>query len=163
MYRVSASPRRVLCGYHSTFLRRCNVALLVPFRLLMMVVHFTALICAADGSDAMIRNASLLPGYGEDDYIFFRRAADACLAGSFIFLFFNSWGVFTARTLRWGLMNVVHGCCHATAAVLLIVAWSVTAHVARLWHVFFIFSIIPTGLEVIALCESYSRGMDNFF
>ncbi|RNF17421.1 uncharacterized protein Tco025E_04838 [Trypanosoma conorhini] len=163
MYRVYTSPQRLLCGYNLTFLRRSNLSLLIPFRLFMMVVYFTALVCAANGSDAMIRGGSLAPGYSEDEYRFLRRATDGCLAGSFLCLFFNSWGVVTARTLRSGLMNLTHGCCHAAAAVLLIVAWHLGAGAERIWHVFYIFGIIPTGLEAIALLESYSRGTDNFF
>ncbi|KAF8286226.1 hypothetical protein TcG_00385 [Trypanosoma cruzi] len=163
MYRVPASPQRLLCGFGLTFLCRSNVSLLIPFRLLMMVVHFTALVCVSDGSDAMIRGASLPSNYMESEYRFLRRATDGFLAGSFLCLFFNVWGVVTARTLRSGLLNIMHGCFHAAAAVLLIVAWQMQERAERIWHVFYIFSVIPTGLEAIALCESYCRGTDNFF
>ncbi|RNF12781.1 hypothetical protein TraAM80_00136 [Trypanosoma rangeli] len=163
MYRVYASPQRLLCGCNLTLLRRFNLSLLAPLRLFMMVVYFTALVCAADGSDAMIRDGSLARGYTDSDYRFLRRTTDGCLAGSFICLFFNCWGVVTARTLRSGLMNIIHSCCHATAAVLLITAWHQGAGAEHIWHIFYIFGIIPTGLEVAALVESYCRGMDNFF
>ncbi|ORC90947.1 uncharacterized protein TM35_000073710 [Trypanosoma theileri] len=163
MYRVYASKVRVIPGFHPTFIRRLNVMFIIPFRLLMLVAHFTALICASLGSDEMILEASLGPEYTKDEYLYFRRSTDACLAASFLFLFFDCWGIVTARTLRSGLMNTINGCLHAAAAVLLIVAWNATMHVTRIWQIFYIFSIIPTGLEVIALCISYNNGMDNFY
>ncbi|KAH9579735.1 Transmembrane protein 107 [Trypanosoma melophagium] len=163
MYRVSTSPFRVFPGFHPTFIRRLNVMLLIPFRLLMLVAHFTALICVSLGSEEMIMEASLGPEYTQEDYLYFRRSTDACLAASFLFLFFDCWGVVTARTLRSGFTNTINGCLHAAAAVLLIVAWNATMHVTRIWQIFYVFSTISTGLEIIALCVSYRSGMDNFY
>ncbi|KPI90406.1 hypothetical protein ABL78_0482 [Leptomonas seymouri] len=108
----------------------------------------------------MILQSSLAKGYAEADYFFLRQATDLCLAASFLCLLFGMWGVVTSRTLRFGVDNWFQGSCHTAAAVLLIVSWHATAHVARIWHIFYIFSIIPTGIEAIALAYSYWRGLD---
>lgn len=145
-----------------TFPRRVNVALLVPFRLLMWVVHFTCLVLAARASDAMIVTSSLAPGYTQSDYSLLRRTTDLCLAAAFVCLFFNSYGIVSGRTLRFGLSNVLQGACDCAASVLLIVSWQADAHVARIWHVFYVFSIIPTAFELFALLWSFHRGVDVY-
>lgn len=111
----------------------------------------------------MIRVSSLARGYAEEDYVFLRQVTNLCLATSFLCLFFNLWGVLTSRTLRFGVDNWFQGSCHGAAAVLLIVSWQATAHVARIWQMFCIFSIIPTGIEAITLAHSYWRGMEFFW
>ncbi|KAG5472344.1 hypothetical protein LSCM1_03743 [Leishmania martiniquensis] len=142
--------------------RNWNELVLVPYRLAMWCVHFSALICVARGSDRMIRVSSLPCDYAEADYLFLRQITSLCLAVSFLCLFFNLWGVVTARTLRFGADNWLQGSCHGAAAVLLILSWQATAHVACVWHVFYFFSMIPTGIEAIALAHSYWRGADFF-
>lgn len=155
------SSRRLLRVF-PTQLRRANESFLIPFRLLMWVVHFTALILASRGSRRMIVESSLARGYRQDDHAFLRLATDMCLAASFFCLFFNAIGIVTGRTLRFGLSNFFQGGCDGAAAVLLIVAWHAVAHVARVWHVFYIFSIIPTGFEMCTLLLSYRRGVDSY-
>lgn len=162
IYYVPVRSYRRARWISPTFFRRFNESVLVPYRLVMWAAHLTALICAAQGSDTMIRQSSLARGYKEEDYVFLRQTAQLCLAASFLCLVVNLWGVFTGRTLRLSLSNVVQGTCDGAAAVLLIVAWNATAHIARLWHVFYIFSIIPTGLELLILAYSYRTGLDVY-
>lgn len=161
LYEAQAFQR---CGgaHLSLLCRNINALLLVPFRLAAWWIHFSTLLCVTRGSEHMILTSSLAQGYAAADYVFLRHATDLCLAASFICLFFNAWGIVTSRTLRFGVDNWFQGCCHATAAVLLIVSWQATAHVARIWHVFYIFSIIPTGIEAIALAHSYWRGLEYY-
>lgn len=154
--------RRCSVPYLPLLCRNINQLALIPYRLAMWCVHFSALITAARGSDVMIRVSSLARGYAEADYLFLRQVTNLCLAVSFLCLFFNLWGVLSSRTLRFGVDNLFQGSCHGAAAVLLIVSWQATAHVARIWQVFYIFSIIPTGIEAIVLARSYWLGLDFF-
>ncbi|KAL7708343.1 hypothetical protein N2W54_003935 [Lotmaria passim] len=156
------SYRRCNVPYLPLICRNVNQLLLVPFRLAAWWIHFSALLCATRGSEHMILTSSLASGYAEADYLFLRQVTNLCLAASFLCLFFNAWGVVTSRTLRFGVDNWFQGSCHATAAVLLIVSWQATAHVARIWHVFYIFSIIPTGIEAITLAHSYWKGLEFY-
>ncbi|CAG9578314.1 conserved hypothetical protein [Leishmania major strain Friedlin] len=155
--------RRCTTPYIPLIFRNWNRLVLVPYRLAMWCVHFSTLICVTRGSDRMIRVSSLARGYAEEDYVFLRQVTNLCLATSFLCLFFNLWGVLTSRTLRFGVDNWFQGSCHGAAAVLLIVSWQATAHVARIWQMFCIFSIIPTGIEAITLAHSYWRGMEFFW
>lgn len=155
------SSRRVFTSF-PTFTYRFNEAVLAPFRLFTWWVHFTALTCAAAGSNQMIIESSLAEGYRQSDYRFLRQVTDLCLAVSFLCIFFNLWGILTGRTLRSGLANGLQGICHAVAGVLLIAVWHRKSHVARIWHVFYIFGIIPTFFEAIALFYSYWKGLDAY-
>lgn len=156
-------PRsRRLYSVSPTLHRRLNAVLLVPFRVFMWTVHFTCLILATQASEDMIRISSLARGYRESDYRLLRSSTDLCLATSFLCLFFTLFGVVSGRTLRYGLANFFQGGCHGAAAVLLVVSWQAVAHVARLWHIFYVFSIIPTGLELVTLWVSFVRGADVY-
>ncbi|KAG5473112.1 hypothetical protein CUR178_03030 [Leishmania enriettii] len=142
--------------------RNWNELVLVPYRLAMWCVHLSTLLCVARGSDRMIRVSSLPCDYADADYVFLRQITNLCLATSFLCLFFSLWGVLTGRTLRFGVDNWFQGSCHGAAGVLLILSWQATAHVARVWHVFYFLSIIPTSIEAIALAYSYWKGLEFF-
>ncbi|EPY30662.1 hypothetical protein STCU_03956 [Strigomonas culicis] len=147
-----------------TFLRRPNESIGIPLRLIFWWVHLVALITAAQAKHQMIVKHSLAEGYSEADYQFLMRVTDLALAGSFLCLCFCAIGVLTARTLRFGLLNLFLALCDAVAGVLLIVCcWDAHTHVARIWHVFYIFSIIPTGIEMGTLLYTYIKGIDMFY
>lgn len=129
----------------------------------MLVAHFAAIICIAQGSDDMIRLASLKEHNRESDYKYMRHATDLCLAASFCCLLVNLWGIVTARSLRYGLMNIIQGAGDAVSTVLLVIFWQANTHVARVWHVFYIFSLVPTICELAVLTYSYRRGIDVFY
>ncbi|KAG5498631.1 hypothetical protein JKF63_02917 [Porcisia hertigi] len=143
--------------------RNWNALVLVPYRLAMWCVHLSLLLCVTRGSDHMIKVSSLARGYAEAEYRYLRQVTNLCIAASFLCLFFNLWGVLTSRTLRFGVDNWFQGTCHGTAALLLILSWQATAHVERIWQVFYIFSIIPTGIEAIVLGHSYWAGLELFW
>ncbi|CCW61677.1 unnamed protein product [Phytomonas sp. EM1] len=162
VHYVERRPYRRICGVFPTLFLNLNGIFLIPFRITMWVVHFTALICVSRGSKRMIIESSLPDEYLHADYVFLCNATNLCLATSFLCLFFNMWGIVTGRTLRYGLDNFFQGACDGAAGVLLILAWRFTAHVARLWHVFYFFTIIPTGFELLVLLNSYIKGIDIY-
>lgn len=162
IYRVERRfPQRQFSRY-PTFLLRMNESVFAPWRMGAWMCHLIGLICIADSKDRLIIQSSLPIVFSNEDYLFLHTCTDMALAASIVCLAFCMWGICTTRTLRSGALNVIHGTCHTAAAVLLVVSWYCVAHIARLWHVFYIFSIIPTGVEFLALSYSYRSGIHTF-
>lgn len=152
-------PRIVLSrGFASLY--RPNESLLVPWRLASFILHATALLCVADCRHTLIVESSLLPLYTSDDYEYFARSAQAAVALTVICLAVCVVGIASSRTLRLPGVNLLHCLCHTAAGISLIMIWYRTSHVHRLWHVFYVFSIIPAVAELIAVMFSLGRGGD---
>lgn len=156
-------PHR-LFSFCPTFHRRPNESFGIPMRLIFWFFHLFALVMAAQAKHEMIVTHSLAEGYTLSDYRFLDRVTNLALAASFLCLFFCAIGVATARTLRFGLVNFFLGGCDAAAGVLLLVCcWRAQAHVARIWHIFYVFSVIPTGIEMATLLYTYIKGIDMLY
>lgn len=160
MIHVGRQVPRIVLGRGLTSLFRPNEALLVRWRLAAFILHCTGLMCVADFRDTLIRQGSLLDGYSDDDFDFFARSANAAVALTVVCLAISMIGVATARTLRVTGINLLHSLCHTAAGVLLILVWYYTAHIFRLWHVFYFFSIIPATVELLSFTMSWWRGYD---
>lgn len=162
MIHIGQQVPRLVSGRRVTAFVRANETILIPWRLCAVILHLAAIICVADYRATLIVQASLLPGYSPADYDHFMVSANAAIGLSIACLFVCTSGLFTGRTLRMSGMNFVHCVCHSVAGALLIVVWHYTLHVARLWHVFYFFSIPPTVCEVIAFCFSAWKGYDSW-
>ncbi|CAD2215413.1 Transmembrane protein, putative [Angomonas deanei] len=100
--------------------------------------------------------------YSEDDYRFLTSATDLCFAASFLCLCLNLFGVLTTRTLKIEADNVFQSLCGCAAGVLIIVCTHIGVHIARFWHIFYIFVIIPAGFEILLIFYSYWKGMERY-
>lgn len=160
MIHVGRQVPRIVLGRGFTSLFRPNEALLVRWRLAAFILHCTALLCVADYRDALIKQGSLLEGFSDEDYSHFATSARAAVGMTVICLMVCMLGVANARTLRVTGVNLLHAICHTTGGVLLLMVWYYTAHVHRIWHVFYFFSLIPAAVELISVVLSYSRGYD---
>ncbi|CBH11766.1 hypothetical protein, conserved [Trypanosoma brucei gambiense DAL972] len=163
MYRTLTPSCKKFSGFYTTFPRRCNTTILIPFRIFSILLYLTALICVAGSSDDFVLiEFSDNEVSGGGDRVDLRRSVNVYLVVSFMLLFVTCWGIFTGRTLRSGTVNFMHCCSHTTAAIALIVIWCLKLHLHRMWHVFYAFGAIPTAMEVCALCGSYYRGLDSY-
>jgi hypothetical protein len=160
MIHVGRQVPRIVLGRGWTSLFRPNEALLVRWRLAAFILHCTALLCVADFRDMLIIHGSLLEGYTQEDFDFFSHSADAAVAMTVLCLAVSIAGVANARTLRVTGLNLLHALCHTSGGVLLILVWYYTAHVYRLWHILYFFSIIPALLEIFSVVLSHWRGYD---
>ena len=162
MIHIGRQVPRIVVGRGFTSMFRPNEALLVRWRLAAFILHCTALLCVADYRHTLIVKASLLPGYTSEDFDYFYSSAQAAIAMTIFCLVVCISGIATARTLRVTGVNFLHAVCHTSAGVLLLAVWHYTSHVHRLWHIFYVFSIIPSIVELLAVFLSLWRGYDAF-
>ncbi|CUI14066.1 membrane-associated protein, putative [Bodo saltans] len=160
MIHVGRQVPRVVLSRGWTSLFRPNESLLVRWRLAAFILHCTALLCVADYRDTLIVRGSLLEGFTQEDFNFFARSANGAVAMTVLCLAVAVAGIFNARTLRVTGLNLLHALCHTAGGILLILVWFYTAHVHRLWHIFYFFNIIPASIEIFSVVLSYWRGYD---
>lgn len=149
----------VLFARYPTALSKPNVMLLIPWRLAALMLHICALITVADYRHVLIVKASLPPRYSQADYDLLQNSTNWAIAASAFCLLLVSHGFFSGRTTQCEALNLIHAACHTTAGVLLISVWNDEAHVARLWHVWYFFSLIPAAIETLATLLSMRQGM----
>lgn len=147
---------------YPTILSRPN-DLLVQWRLAAYMMHFTFLIAVTFELDALLVQASLPTPHSMEDYTSLRESSELSLAVSYIGQMLLGFGILSARSLHYEVLNLLHAACHTAAGVLLMVVWRDTGHVARIWQIWFTFAAFPCLLELGMLMYIRRRGLFRWY
>lgn len=151
------APRFLMVRYPTIFSRVNDI--LINWRLLALSLHLMALVVIGNAKPQLIVASALPDPYTQDDFDAVDRSTQLALACSLGSLFICSMGFFTGRTTTNEPLNVVHASCHTIAGVMLVVVWDWSAHVARVWHIWYFFGLLPSVLEIVVFLSSRSRGL----
>ncbi len=138
-----------------------NEALLIPWRLASFIFHCTALVAVADYRRVLVLR-SLPFSYSMADYDLVMGTANLAVALTIICLGVCLSGIVTAMSLREEVMNLLHAICHTIAGVMLVAVWYYTSHVARLWHIWYFFSLAPASVELLVILLKTRQGVEKW-
>jgi hypothetical protein len=125
---------------------RVNETLLVPWKLLALGVHATGLITVTHYRDTLL--SFVLPdGVSAEDRSLERSSMNVSLALTYICVFVSAFAMLSARTITVGPVNLISAVGHSVSGILLMLIWINDAHVVRIWHTFFVFTMVPALLE----------------
>ena len=142
-----------------TLFNRLNETVLIPMRMAGFMLHIAGTVCVADYRHELIVKGSLLPGYSQSDYDYMMRIADGAIAATVACLMIVFLSFLFGRSLYSEVNNLLQLSCHMAAGGLLMSLWVNDSHVMRLWQIFYIFSIIPTAVELLFVAATFARGL----
>ncbi len=146
---------------HSMTLTCPNESFLIPWRMASFVFHCTALLAVADYRRILVfRSLPLV--HSPSDYDLMSSTADLAVAVTVVCLAVCLTGMATAMSLREEVMNLIHAVCHTVGGVLLVAVWFYTSHVARLWHVWYFFSLAPASVELMLILLKTRHGLEKW-
>ena len=151
----------LLTDRHPIWLSKPNESLLIPWRMASYIFHCTALLAVADYRRILVLR-SLSFNYLQSDFDMLSRTTDLAISATIVCLAVCMVGVVTAVTVRVDVMNLLHATCHTTGGVMLVAVWYYTAHTARLWHIWYFFSLIPAFLELLVVLAKTRRGLEKW-
>ncbi len=164
----SISPQcfnvRVITPPLFNWILQANRYLLVNWRLAASVMHFVAILCIASFRHQLVERSFLSPlppnlaSTPEYEKAFASLSLAITTTFACLFVCFAS-TYLCCFTLHMGTMNLLHAGSHTIAAVFLIVTWLWGLHFVRVWHTAYIFSFIPTGIEILVGAMSIIRGL----
>jgi hypothetical protein len=136
---------------------RWNETLLVPWKMLGLAVHITALLTVTRYRDTLL--SLVVPDDAADsDKRIETNSFNFALALTYIAVIVSAFALVTARTIRFGSINFLSALGHSVSGMLLMAVWLNDAHWARIWHVFFVFTMVPGLVELIAVLKVWFDG-----
>ena len=158
MFRHYVS-REIVMTHYPTVLSKPNELVLIPWRLAALSLHICGLITCGHYRDKLITKSSLAEDYEQSDYDLLYNSSNWALAATIICFFIVSAGFFSGRSTSNEALNLIHAAIHTAGGTLLMCTWYYDGHIVRLWHVWYFFSLIPAGLEMIVNLLSRSQGL----
>lgn len=125
--------------------------------MLAMAVHFTGIVTLTNYRNTLY-DAAVPKGVSASDASVALASLNVSLALTYLCIAVSAFAFLTARTVRMEAVNFLSCAGHTIAGVLLLVIWLQDAHMVRIWHVFFVFTMVPALLEFIGLVMTRVRG-----
>mmetsp|Transcript_34738 Transcript_34738/g.107278 ORF Transcript_34738/g.107278 Transcript_34738/m.107278 type:complete len:162 (-) Transcript_34738:115-600(-) len=136
---------------------RLNETLLVPWKMLALAVHATALFTVTDYRDQLV-DLAVFENASESDRRLERDSMNFALALTYIAVIVSTFALVSARTISFGSVNFLSAVGHSVSGILLLLVWLNDAHWARIWHVFFVFTMVPGIVELAAVLRVWIDG-----
>ncbi|KAJ9462582.1 hypothetical protein DIPPA_10472 [Diplonema papillatum] len=125
---------------------------LVPAKFIATASSFIAVLMCLDGVEDNVL-ASLRPNYQQSTYTSIDRSARAALGLGILCILICMAGLLVGYTTHKTLAAFVQIPLHSAAAALYLYTHFASLHYARFWHVFFVFVLPPTLMEVVLIAK----------
>lgn len=152
-----ASPEKLINRFPASILR-INENVLIPWKMMALGIHFTGWLTVTDYRQQLLQNSVPAEFVVSEDRDLERHSMNVCLALTFFAIFVSAFAFLSARTISIGPINLLSSVGHTVSGILLLLIWNNDAHVVRLWHTFFVFTMVPGLFELIAIVMIRLRG-----